>query len=323
MKKYSLYLLVSIVLIVFVFFSFLSIYFTLRGNKTELIQTAIKEKLHLAETINETLASPIWVYRLALVPGMERAFIEEMARFSEVEYVKIVSMDGIIIESSLEEERGKSVKTSEIYAVSKSRKEIIKDEVFEGDEIKLIIYPGYSDKTIWIGFTLNEVEKIIREMWIRDILFLGISILIIFLILFLVLRKSIIFPLTQMIQLCEKVRKGDLRAQVKIKSKTEIGQLAAAFNRMIKDLSKYHVALEESKNVLEVRVRARTKELEELSERQEDTIQEKTKQLRKRVNELERFYKLTVGRELKMIELKKEINKIKQELKNKKPKNKK
>jgi len=317
MKKYSLYLLVSIVLIVFVGFSFASIYFTLMGNKEELVQTAIKEKLHLAETINETLASPVWVYRLALVPGMERAFIEEMARFREVEYIRIVSADGVIIESSIDEERGRSIKASEIYTVSKSKREVIKDEIFENREIKLIIYPGYTDKTIWIGFTLNEAEGIIRELWIRDMAFLGISIIIIFFILFLILKKSIISPLTEITDLCEKARKGNLKVQAKIKSKTEIGQLAEAFNRMIRDLNKYQVALKEAKDVLEVKVKARTKELEELSTKQEDTIQEKTKQLRKRVSDLERFYRLTVGRELKMIELKKEIQELKKEFKEK------
>jgi predicted nucleic acid-binding Zn-ribbon protein len=43
-------------------------------------------------------------------------------------------------------------------------------------------------------------------------------------------------------------------------------------------------------------------------------IKKAEKELKNRVEELERFYKLTVGRELKMIELKKEINELSKKL---------
>jgi len=36
--------------------------------------------------------------------------------------------------------------------------------------------------------------------------------------------------------------------------------------------------------------------------------------LQKRINELEKFHKLTIGRELRMAELKKEIQRLKKEL---------
>jgi hypothetical protein len=52
---------------------------------------------------------------------------------------------------------------------------------------------------------------------------------------------------------------------------------------------------EESKNVLKIKVKTRTKELEEL----------------------EKFQKIVVGRELKMIELKKRIEELEKKLKSK------
>lgn len=69
--------------------------------------------------------------------------------------------------------------------------------------------------------------------------------------------------------------------------------------------------LQEAKSILEIKVKARTNELEELTKNLEGRVQERTQELQKRVDELERFHKLTVGRELKMIELKKEIGKLK------------
>jgi PAS domain S-box-containing protein len=46
----------------------------------------------------------------------------------------------------------------------------------------------------------------------------------------------------------------------------------------------------------------------------EEALQRKEKELQKRVKELENFYAIAVGRELRMIQLKKEIGKLKQEL---------
>lgn len=55
-------------------------------------------------------------------------------------------------------------------------------------------------------------------------------------------------------------------------------------------------------------------ELFRLLETMEEKVAKRTEELNKRVKELERFTKLTVGRELKLIELKKEIKRLKEEL---------
>ncbi len=65
--------------------------------------------------------------------------------------------------------------------------------------------------------------------------------------------------------------------------------------------------LEEAKTVLEIKVQARTQELRELVGSQEEIIQERTKEIQEKMVELGRFNKLTIGRELKMIELKKKL----------------
>jgi len=51
-----------------------------------------------------------------------------------------------------------------------------------------------------------------------------------------------------------------------------------------------------------------------LQEELEQRVQERTKELQERVEELEKFHRLTVGRELRMIELKTEIKGLKEEL---------
>lgn len=72
--------------------------------------------------------------------------------------------------------------------------------------------------------------------------------------------------------------------------------------------------LEEAKTALEVKVRARTEELEKQAGDLESQVQARTQDLQQKIDELEKFNRLTIGRELKMIELKKEIRRLKAQL---------
>lgn len=56
-------------------------------------------------------------------------------------------------------------------------------------------------------------------------------------------------------------------------------------------------------------------ELKEERKRAEEALQQSERELKKRIAELEDFYDMAVGRELRMIELKQEIESLKEELK--------
>lgn len=82
----------------------------------------------------------------------------------------------------------------------------------------------------------------------------------------------------------------------------------------ISELEKIRNRLEEERASLEIRVRARTRQLSEEREMLAQKVEERTKELEKekqelarKVNELQRFYKVAVGRELKIRELKKKL----------------
>jgi len=313
MKKYSLYTAVFGVFVVLIVVSLVSIYFGITQQRKGLIDAAIEEKIRLAATINETIASPLWMYRMVLIPGLEKAFVAEMAKFKDVRYVRVVTLDGSIYQSSIEEEWGKSIEDPDIEKVIVTKKTIVKEEVFKGEKLKTIIYPGYQDKTIWVAFSLKRVEEEVKAIFIRGITIALVGLIFTISIIFLILR-TIVDPLKKMTAACQEVRKGNLEVKIPVISKTEIGELAATFNKMIKDLRESRTALEESKTILEIKVQARTKELRELTEKQEEIIKERTKDLQEKMKELERFNRLAVGRELKMIELKKEIEKLQKEL---------
>lgn len=121
------------------------------------------------------------------------------------------------------------------------------------------------------------------------------------------LGNKIVIPIKKLITATRKIALGELETKIAIKTGDEIEELAESFNQMASDLKKSRTALEESKNVLEVRVAARTRELQELTKNLEEKVRERTKELQNRLDELERFHRLTVGRELKMVELKERI----------------
>ncbi|MBI4359158.1 MAG: hypothetical protein HY577_01030 [Candidatus Nealsonbacteria bacterium] len=80
------------------------------------------------------------------------------------------------------------------------------------------------------------------------------------------------------------------------------------------ELKKTKQELEEAKAVLEIRVEERTKQLQDLTKSLEEKIEERTKELQEKLEDLGRFNKLVVDRELRMIELKKELDECREKL---------
>jgi hypothetical protein len=72
----------------------------------------------------------------------------------------------------------------------------------------------------------------------------------------------------------------------------------------------------DAKQILEVKIQAKTKELEELSKGLDLKVKEKTKELQQKIEDLEKFRHVTVGREIKMINLKEKVKQLEKQLKN-------
>ena len=75
------------------------------------------------------------------------------------------------------------------------------------------------------------------------------------------ITNSTLKPIMKLQQGAEIIGKGDLKHRVDVKSKNEIGQLAAAFNRMTERRQQAEAALQKAHDELEIRVAERTAEL--------------------------------------------------------------
>jgi methyl-accepting chemotaxis protein len=199
----------------------------------------------------------------------------------------------------------------------------------DGTRLLNVITPvhvgGQRVGTYNIKLSLESEEKAISQQQRQWILTIVISIVIIIVILSILLRKMVITPISEIQKGLKLIGDGNLDWRITPKSKDEIGDLAEGLNKMTEELKKSYTSLEkrvsektkeleEAKTVLEIKVEARTKELRQLTESLDEQVKERTKELLEKINELEKFSKLAVGRELKMIELKEEIKKLKEEL---------
>jgi len=249
MKKHSLYNVILVVFVIMAVISSISIYFSSVQYKKDLLETAIEEKTHLAEVVNEFTGSSAMSLQISSFPDLESDFIDEMARFKDVIYIRIIKPGGEIYQSSIKEELGENINDLQIAKVLSSKTIVMKDEFFKGQKIKTIIYPGYGDRTIWIGFSLESMEKSTNFIFFREIVTSIGGLLSTILVMFLVLR-AIINPLKRMALSFEEMRKGNFSVKIETKTKDEIGKLADNFNEMIKDLEESKVTLEEEKNTL-------------------------------------------------------------------------
>ncbi|MDP2864592.1 MAG: HAMP domain-containing protein [bacterium] len=181
---------------------------------------------------------------------------------------------------------------------------------------KLLAIADYLPALNWELVVFRPISEIYKPTLILGQRVIAIVFLTLFFIFIatIFLSKLIVEPIRKLHKGAEIIGKGNLDYKVDIRTGDEIEQLAKEFNRMAEDLRKSHAALEEAKSVLEIKVQARTKELKELTERQEEIIKERTKDLQEKMKELEKFNRLAIGRELKMIELKEEIKELKEEL---------
>lgn len=304
-KKYSLYTISLLTFLVLFLLSVGYIYVLAVRFQNDLLEKEIEEKTNFARAFHELRMSPDWSQKTALFPELEKEILS-LAQLQEIRYVRMVDGAGRIEHSSIEGEVGEKIQGLELSRVNLSRGSVVQEETFDGEKLQTIILPWEGGKAVLVGFPLKSIENAVKTAFVRD-LSIALGGVTFTLIYFFLIFRSIINPVRKITLACGEIRKGNLDVEIKAPSKTEIGELALSINEMVKDLRKSQEALEETKAALEVRVEARTQELKGVAESLDQKVKEKTQELQEKIRDLERFQKLAVGRELKMIDLKKAL----------------
>jgi methyl-accepting chemotaxis protein len=187
---------------------------------------------------------------------------------------------------------------------------------------------GIPDWAVVVELPVNEAYESLFAA-IRASVFIILINLFIVTIVSIYLSKKITDPLIKLRDASLAISQGNLDTKINISTKNEIGDLALAFNQMTTKLKESYTILEkkveertkeledakkqsEQVNIdLESKVNERTAELGKLKNSLELTVAERTKELNEKLEELERMNKLMIGRELKMTELKQEIEELK------------
>lgn len=130
------------------------------------------------------------------------------------------------------------------------------------------------------------------------------------------IAKSLTSPIRELLRKMEELSKGNFKVKVKKISEDEIGELMDNFNKTVEQLRNLHERLRKTNEILEIKVKARTKELEQLNKTLEEKVKLRTQSLQKKIEELERFQKLTVNRETEITKLKAKIKELEEKLNN-------
>ena len=190
--------------------------------------------------------------------------------------------------------------------------------------------------TIQVVFDLSDINRQMAEALRYEVIYHSALILLFIIVLALVFQFAVVRRILEINKGVKAITASNFDYKIKVRSKDEIGDLARAFNTMTGELkesqdklNKYNETLkkqviektkvleqakEELKNInvdLEGKIRERTAKLEELRVNQEKIIEQRTTELTQKLAELEKMNNIMVNREIKMIELKKEIEKLK------------
>lgn len=183
---------------------------------------------------------------------------------------------------------------------------------------KWILLVGYDKDDIL------EPISVLRKSFLLEagiIIVLGMAFVFLF-------TRSFTGSIIELQAVAQELQKGNFKARASRVPQDEIGEFAQVFNTMAnqleqtylimekkvqertQDLDKTKQELEVAKTDLEKKVQERTGELKKLKDDLEQTVSERTKNLQEKLGEVERLNKMMIDRELKMIQLKEENDKL-------------
>jgi signal transduction histidine kinase/HAMP domain-containing protein len=141
-------------------------------------------------------------------------------------------------------------------------------KIFETEQYMEIIQPyidgwGRHDYSVQYLFSLSNLVSMRQEMMNTVFVYSSIFIVISFVLIFILFNRLVTSPIGKLIKGVRLMSKGKLGTNVDVTSNDELGELAAAFNKMSKELKKSQDSLKQYSQDLEKLVTKRTEEIED------------------------------------------------------------
>jgi len=221
----------------------------IRTETTYLQDRLIEDKKSFAEL----LAINLGVAQTIAGFAFQSNLIKEASETSDIVYVRFIKPNGEIYLSNIVEDRGAVVRDPAIN----TDKTVIKNDVYKGENIKIVVSPVFRGYTIWLGFSLHRLHAAMNER-VRGILLVSLVILIGVNFIAYFVAKKMVHPLKELRKGVGVIGKGNFDYKVDVRSQDEVGELAEAFNEMAgrvkASIDTQTAAKEETENVMNTMV---------------------------------------------------------------------
>jgi methyl-accepting chemotaxis protein len=127
-------------------------------------------------------------------------------------------------------------------------------------------------------------------------------------------------PVKKLLKRATDLSKGDLTTRVYLETKDEFGELAQIFNKIAQELEESHSKAEKTEKSVDIKVRAKTQDLEETINALDQKVKNRTIELERIISESERLKEEVKNKEKEALEFKTELNKLKERAGENKPK---
>lgn len=121
-------------------------------------------------------------------------------------------------------------------------------------------------------------------------------------------------PVKKLLKRAIELSQGDLATRVYLETKDEFGELAKIFNKIAENLEESHSKVEKTEKSVDIKVRAKTQDLEEVINSLDQKVKNRTIELARIIDESEKLKDEVKNKEKEAVDFKIELNQLKEKL---------
>ncbi|MEW6455489.1 MAG: ATP-binding protein [Acidobacteriota bacterium] len=262
--KFKIIFFVTLTLAVLLFLFGINLYF---HHRNQLLSGLIESTTQMSKLVQKGLEEAMMVGKLTVVASI----VQEIAKEEGVKSVIVLDKKGQIKISSQERMINKVLNEKDETCLlchkyePRFRGKTVIFKFSKGEEVLRNVTPIFNSPKCFgchskenkingvliIDFSTDPIKKQLILSLKRIVLWTFLTTIVIILILYFILSKSILEKLKKMLKSIEKIGKGALDEKVSIYSRDEIGELAEKFNWMTERVRESYKELQKNKEYIE------------------------------------------------------------------------